>query len=106
QRSGPGGGGALTGRPRQAARRARHEVLPFPAMTNQPIRVGFVGAGANTRLHHLPKLRAQPGVELVAVANRSKESGERVAKEFGVARVHDDWREVVTAPDVDAVCIG
>src|SRR5207247_3875997 len=55
---------------------------------------------------HLPKLRAQPGVELVAVANRSRESGERVAKEFGVARVHDNWREVVTAPDVDAVCIG
>ena len=75
-------------------------------MTNQTIRVGFVGAGANTRLHHLPKLRAQPGVELVAVANRSKESGERVAKEFGIARVHDDWREVVRAPDVDAVCIG
>ncbi len=75
-------------------------------MTNQTIRVGFVGAGANTRLHHLPKLRAQPGVELVAVANRSRESGERVAKEFGVARVHDSWREVVTAPDVDAVCIG
>jgi predicted dehydrogenase len=75
-------------------------------MTNQTIRVGFIGAGANTRLHHLPKLRAQPGVELVAVANRSKESGERVAKEFGVARVHDDWRKVVTAPDVDAICIG
>ena len=75
-------------------------------MTTQTIRVGFVGAGANTRLHHLPKLRAQPGVELVSVANRSKESGERVAKEFGIARVHDDWREVVRAPDVDAVCIG
>ena len=75
-------------------------------MTTQTIRMGFVGAGANTRLHHLPKLRAQHGVELVAVANRSRESGERVAKEFGIARVHDDWREVVRAPGVDAVCIG
>src|SRR6266516_7661720 len=75
-------------------------------MTNQTIRVGFVGAGANTRLHHLPKLKAQPGVELVAVANRSKESGERVAKEFGIARVHGDWREVVQAKDIDAICIG
>jgi predicted dehydrogenase len=65
-----------------------------------------VGAGANTRKHHIPKLKAQPGVELVAVANRSKESGERVAKEFGIARVHDDWRQVVEAGDVDAVCIG
>ncbi|MBI1737234.1 MAG: Gfo/Idh/MocA family oxidoreductase [Candidatus Rokubacteria bacterium] len=70
------------------------------------LRVGFVGAGANTRRHHIPKLKAQPGVELVAVANRSKESGERVAREFGIARVPDDWREVVHARDIDAICIG
>lgn len=74
--------------------------------SERTIRVGFVGAGNNTRRHHIPKLRAQPGVELVAVANRTKESGERVAREFGIARVHADWREVVSAPDVDAVCIG
>jgi len=75
-------------------------------MTDQTIRVGFVGAGNNTRRHHLPKLKAQPGIELAAVANRSKESGERVAREFGIGRVHADWREVVEARDVDAVCIG
>jgi predicted dehydrogenase len=75
-------------------------------MTDKPIRVGFVGAGGNTKLHHIPKLKAQPGVELVAVANRSKESSERVAKEFGIARVASDWREVVNAGDIDAICIG
>jgi predicted dehydrogenase len=75
-------------------------------MVDQPIRVGFVGAGANTRKHHIPKLKAQAGVELVAVANRSKESGERVAREFGIARVEDDWRRVVGAADIDAICIG
>ena len=75
-------------------------------MSDKPIRVGFVGAGANTRKHHLPKLKAQPGVELVAVANRSKESGDRVAREFGIGRVHDDWQEIVEASDIDAVCIG
>src|SRR6188474_1861428 len=76
-------------------------------MTNdKTIRVGFIGAGGNTRLHHIPKLKAQPGVELVSVANRSRESGERVAKEFGIPRVHDSWRDVVSAKDVDAVCIG
>ena len=74
--------------------------------SERTIRVGFVGAGNNTRRHHIPKLRAQPNVELVAVGNRTKESGERVAREFGIARVHADWREVVSAPDVDAVCIG
>jgi predicted dehydrogenase len=75
-------------------------------MSDKTIRVGFVGAGANTRKHHLPKLKAQPGVELVAVANRSKETGDRVAREFGIGRVHDDWQEIVEASDIDAVCIG
>jgi predicted dehydrogenase len=75
-------------------------------MSQSTIRVGFVGAGRNTRLRHIPGFQKQPGVELVAVANRSRESGERVAKEFGIARVHDDWRQLVQAPDVDAVCIG
>jgi len=75
-------------------------------MSDKTIRVGFVGAGNNCSRHHIPKLKAQPGVEIVAVANRSKESGERVAKEFGIARVASDWREVINAPDVDAICIG
>ena len=75
-------------------------------MTDKPIRVGFIGAGANTRKHHIPKLKTQLGVELVAVANRSKESGEKVAREFGIGRVHGSWQEIVNAPDIDAVCIG
>src|SRR5205814_5228017 len=75
-------------------------------MSERPIRVGFVGAGRNTQSRHIPGLGKQPGVELVAVANRSRESGERVAKQFGIRRVEDDWHAVVAAPDVDAVCIG
>ncbi len=75
-------------------------------MTDQTIRVGFVGAGRNTQSRHIPGFKKLSGVELVAVANRTKESGERVAKELGIGRVHGDWREVVRAPDVDAICIG
>jgi predicted dehydrogenase len=75
-------------------------------MSDKPIRVGFIGAGRNTRDRHIPGFQKQAGVELVAVANRSRESGERVAKQFGIARVEDDWHAVVRAPDVDAVCIG
>ncbi len=75
-------------------------------MSDQAIRMGFVGAGKNTQVRHIPGFKKLPGVELVAVANRTKESGERVAREFGIGRVHADWHEVVQAPDVDAVCIG
>ncbi len=50
-------------------------------MTNETIRIGLVGAGANTRLRHIPGFQAIDGVELVSVANRSRESGQRIADE-------------------------
>jgi predicted dehydrogenase len=70
------------------------------------IRVGFVGAGGNTRLHHIPKLKKIDGVELVSVSNRTRASSERVAQEFGIQRVHDRWQELVNDPGIDAVVIG
>ena len=70
------------------------------------LRVGVVGAGENTRKFHIPGLQKQPGVEVVAVANRSRESGRRVADEFGVPRVADHWRELIEDDGIDAVCIG
>ena len=70
------------------------------------IRVGIVGAGGNTRLHHIPKLQKIAGVELACLANRSRESSEKVAKEFGIPRVHAHWQDVVNDPDIDAVVIG
>ena len=70
------------------------------------LRVGVVGAGANTRKFHIPGLQEQPGVEVVAVANRSRESGRRAASEFGIPRVADHWCEIVEDDGIDAVCIG
>jgi len=43
---------------------------------------------------------------VVAVANRSLESSQRVADKFDIPRAYDDWREVVSDEDVDAICIG
>ena len=62
--------------------------------------------GANTRTHHIPNLQRIPGVELVAVANRSLESSARVAEEFGIPRIAASWRDIVEDDDVDAVVIG
>ena len=73
---------------------------------NDSIRIGLVGAGANTRLRHIPGFQAIDGVEVVAVANRSVASGQRVADEFGIPQVYGNWQDLVNSPDVDAVCIG
>jgi predicted dehydrogenase len=70
------------------------------------VRVGIVGAGTNTRDVHIPRLREIPGVEIVAVANRTRESGVDVARRFGIPRVHDRWQDVIADPGVDAVLIG
>lgn len=75
-------------------------------MSIAPLRIGFIGAGSNTRLRHLPGFATIPGVELTAVANRSAASAEAVAREFRIRRVDTDWRAIVAAPDIDAVCIG
>jgi hypothetical protein len=75
-------------------------------MSDEIIRLGIVGAGRNTRERHIPGFQAIPGVELVSVANRSRESGERAAKEFGIAKVYDNWLELVQADDTNAILIG
>jgi predicted dehydrogenase len=72
----------------------------------RPIRIGIVGAGANTRSKHIPGLRSLPGVQIVSVANRRRESSERVAREFAIPTVYDSWEQLVGAPDTDAIVIG
>ncbi len=75
-------------------------------MQNNKIRIGIVGAGTNTKLKHIPGLQAIDGVEIVGVCNRSRESSERVAGEFAIAKVFDNWKQVVDDPQVDAIVIG
>lgn len=70
------------------------------------VRVGIVGAGGIVRMRHLPGLTAIPGVEIAAVCNRSRESGESIASEWKIPNVVDDWRSLVERDDVDAVLIG
>ena len=70
------------------------------------LRIGIVGAGANTRSRHIPGFQQIDGVEVTAVCNRTRASGQKAADEFGIAHVFEDWRELVTADEVDAVCVG
>ena len=75
-------------------------------MSERTIRVGVIGAGANTIRHHLPGLRAQEGVEIVAVANRSLASSRKVAEDFAIPRACAHWPEILEDRSIDALCIG
>jgi len=75
-------------------------------MANETIKVGFIGAGANTALRHIPGLRAQQGVELVGVANRSIESSQAAADKYELGEAYPTWLDLVEDPEIDAICIG
>src|SRR5262249_13269835 len=75
-------------------------------MAHQPLRVGLIGAGANTRARHIPGLKALSEVEIAAVCNRRPASTRAVAQQYGVPRTFDHWQDLVAAPDLEAVVIG
>jgi len=75
-------------------------------MRGDYIRIGIVGAGANTRTKHIPSLQEMGGVGIVSVCNRTLESTSKVAREFGIPTMYEHWQDLVTAPDTDAILIG
>ena len=70
------------------------------------IRVGIIGAGGIVSSVHVPGLKRQANVELVAVANRSLESSRRAADELGIANAYANWEALLEAGGLDAVLIG
>ena len=75
-------------------------------MADGTIRIGIVGAGGIVKSRHIPGLQDIEGVEIVSVCNRSRESSERVSREFGIPKIYNHWWELVEAPDTDAIVIG
>lgn len=74
--------------------------------TSQPVRIGIVGAGGNTRKRHIPGFREIEGVEITGVVNRSPKSTAKAAEEFEIPKTYSDWKELVADPEIDAVMIG
>ena len=89
--------------PAKLVRRREQGARPSP---QEAIRVGLIGAGTNLRTVQIPGFRRILGVEIVAVANRSLSSSQRVADEFGIPRAYANWRELLDDDSIGAVSIG
>lgn len=72
----------------------------------EEIRIGIIGAGGIVKHRHLPGFQKIDGVRVTTVCNRTMESTDKVAAEFGIPHRLADWREVVHHPEVDAVLVG
>jgi predicted dehydrogenase len=71
------------------------------------VRIGIIGAGGIFRSRHFPGLAKIDDAEVVAICNRSKESGQKIASEFGLSPdLMTDPEALLARDDVDAVMIG
>ncbi|HAA74275.1 TPA: gfo/Idh/MocA family oxidoreductase [Candidatus Latescibacteria bacterium] len=71
------------------------------------VRIGIIGAGGIFRSRHLPGLAKLDNAEVVAICNRSEESGKKIADEFGLSPdIMTDSDALLARDDIDAVMIG
>lgn len=66
----------------------------------------MIGAGSISREKHLPNLHKIGAVEVVAVCNRTRASTEKVGREFRIPILANDWKELISRPDVEVIWIG
>src|SRR5688572_24993856 len=72
----------------------------------ETLNIGIIGAGGIVRSRHLPGLARVPGARVAVVCNRSRESGEAIAREWDIPEVLTDWRALVARDDLQAILIG
>src|SRR4051812_36847009 len=80
----------------------RAQILDFPAMRGETVRVACFGAGWAATNRHLPAMRAHGGFEVVAVADRHGERAEALARARGVPH-HFELADPAGLPMLDEV---
>ena len=73
-------------------------------MKRSPVGIGIIGTGF-ARTTQIPGFRDCMGAKVVAIASRSHDRADAIAKEFGIPFVTNDWQELVQRPDVDLVSV-
>ncbi|HMC38089.1 MAG TPA: Gfo/Idh/MocA family oxidoreductase, partial [Acidimicrobiales bacterium] len=74
-------------------------------MTTTPIRIGCLGAAKIAPAALIKPARRVEGAVVAAVAARDRGRAEAFARKHGIAKVYGSYKELVEAPDVDAVYI-
>jgi predicted dehydrogenase len=74
---------------------------------NSKLRIGIVGAGNIVRTRHLPALKRNPDVEIVALSNSTYESAEKFCREnLPHATPMQNWADLLALDDLDIIWIG
>ena len=76
-------------------------------MNDKTLRIGIIGCGGIANGKHMPALKVQKNVEMVAFCDIIPERAEKAAKEFGTpdARTYTDYKELLKDETIDIVHI-
>ncbi|GGY61978.1 deoxyfructose oxidoreductase [Cellvibrio zantedeschiae] len=69
----------------------------------QKLRWGVLSSAKIGRTKVIPAIQTSLLGEVVAIASRSQESADKVAKELGIKRAHASYEALLADPDVDAI---
>jgi predicted dehydrogenase len=72
-------------------------------MTQQPLRIGILGAARIAPMALVRPARAVPDVAVAAVAARDGERARRFAEKHGIPRVHASYDALLADPELDAI---
>ena len=73
-------------------------------MSEDPVRIGFIGAGQHARSMLYPSLHFVPGVRLTAIATQTEASARRAESDFRV-RCHTGYENLLVDDEVEAVIV-
>jgi predicted dehydrogenase len=74
-------------------------------MTAKKVKIALVGAGNAAQISHIPAYQQNPNAELVAVVDDDPVKAKRAQEQFGFTQWYEDFSEMLTSTDVDAVDI-
>jgi len=77
---------------------------PFPP-DEMSLRFGLIGTGGGGHLFAGALAMRPAGARLVSVCSRNREKATEFGAAYGVSGVFTDWRDLIAASDIDAVCV-
>ena len=80
------------------------DLVQEPLFPREPHTIGIVGSGWIVRECHLPAYLGA-GLNVGAIASRTRANAEEAAQLFGIPKVHDDWRELAADAAIDVLDI-
>lgn len=74
-------------------------------MSVEKIRVGVIGCGGAAWVGHLPWIWDHPDAELAAVCDANEARAREAQQRYQIPILETDYRDLLTRPEIDAVCI-